>query len=46
MSDGAFKTAIHRLRKRFRHIVVEKISTTVDDPVEVQDELNYLINAM
>ena len=46
MSDGAFKVAIHRLRKRFRHIVVAKITTTVDDPVEVQDELNYLINAM
>jgi len=46
MSDGAFKVAIHRLRKRFRHIVVARISTTVDDPVEVQDELNYLINAM
>jgi len=46
MSDGAFKVAIHRLRKRFRQIVVAKITTTVDDPVEVQDELNYLINAM
>ena len=46
MSDGAFKVAIHRLRKRFRHIVVARITTTVDDPVEVQDELNYLINAM
>jgi len=46
MSDGAFKVAIHRLRKRFRHIVVAKITTTVDDPIEVQDELNYLINAM
>lgn len=46
MSDGAFKVAIHRLRKRFRQIVVARISTTVDDPVEVQDELNYLISAM
>ena len=46
MSDGTFKVAVHRLRKRFRHIVVARITTTVDDPVEVQDELNYLINAM
>ncbi len=46
LSDGAFKVAVHRLRKRFRHVVVECITTTVDDPVEVQDELNYLINAM
>jgi DNA-directed RNA polymerase specialized sigma24 family protein len=46
LSDGAFKVAVHRLRKRFRQLVVERITTTVDDPVEVQDELNYLINAL
>lgn len=46
LSDGAFKVAVHRLRKRFRHVVVDRISATVDDPIEVQDELNYLINAM
>lgn len=46
MSDGAFKVAVHRLRKRFRHIVVDRIASTVSDPVEAQDELNYLINAM
>ncbi len=46
LSDGAFKVAVHRLRKRFRKVVVDRIATTVDDPVEVQDELNYLVNAM
>jgi len=46
LSEGAFKVAVHRLRKRFRQIVVEQITTTVDDPIEVQDELKYLINAM
>ena len=46
LSDGAFKVAVHRLRKRFRHVVVDRIASTVNDPVEVQDELNYLINAM
>ncbi len=46
LSDGAFKVAVHRLRKRFRYVVVDRITTTVDDPIEVQDELNYLINAM
>ncbi len=34
LSDGAFK------------VVVDRIATTVDDPVEVQDELNDFINAM
>jgi RNA polymerase sigma factor (sigma-70 family) len=46
LSDGAFKVAVHRLRKRFRQVVVARITTTVDDPMEVQDELNYLISAM
>lgn len=46
LSEGAFKVAVHRLRKRFRQIVVDQIATTVQDSVEVQDELRYLINAM
>ena len=46
MSEGTFKVAVHRLRKRFRHVVVEHIASTVNDPVEVQDELQYLIQAL
>jgi RNA polymerase sigma-70 factor (ECF subfamily) len=46
LSDGAFKVAVHRLRKRFRQIVSERISQTVGDPVEVQDELKNLISAI
>ncbi len=46
LSDSAFKVAVHRLRKRFRKVVKEHIAATVNDPVEVQDELNYLINAL
>ena len=46
ISDGAFKVAIHRLRKRFRQVVVERISLTVDDPAEVEAELSDLITAI
>lgn len=46
MTDGAFKVAVHRLRKRFRQIVSDRIATTVQDPAEVQEELNYLVAAM
>ncbi len=46
LSDGAFKVAVHRLRKRFRQVVTERIAHTVEDPVEVQDELNHLITAI
>jgi RNA polymerase sigma-70 factor (ECF subfamily) len=46
LSEGAFKVAVHRLRKRFRQIVIDHIATTVDDPLEVPDELDYLISAL
>src|SRR5262249_2968617 len=46
MSDAAFKVAVHRLRKRFRKLVVERIAVTVDDPAEVQAELAYLLAAV
>jgi DNA-directed RNA polymerase specialized sigma24 family protein len=46
LTDGAFKVAVHRLRKRFRQLVVNRIAATVHDPAEVQDELNYLVGAI
>ena len=35
-----------RLRKRFRQIVTDRIAATVQDPIEVQDELSYRLSAM
>lgn len=46
MADGAFKVAVHRLRKRFRQIVRDKIAATVDGPEALQEELAYLIQAL
>jgi len=46
MSDAAFKVAVHRLRRRFRKLVVERIAVTVDDPAEVREELAYLLAAV
>ena len=46
MTDGAFKVAVHRLRKRFRQIVRDKIAATVDGPEALQEELAYLIQAL
>ena len=43
---GAFKVAVHRLRKKFRHVVTEQIAQTVGDSAEVQDELNSLVAAL
>ena len=46
MSDGAFKVAVHRLRKRFRQLVKDQIASCVDGPEALQGELDYLIQAL
>ena len=46
LSDGAFKVAVHRLRKRFRQLVKEQIASSVDGPEALQGELDYLIQAL
>ena len=46
ITHGAFKVAVHRLRKRFRDLVEDQIATTLDDPGSLQGELDYLIQAL
>ena len=46
MTDGAFKVAVHRLRKRFRQLVKDQIASSVDGPEALQGELDYLIEAL
>ena len=46
LTEGAIKVAIHRLRKRFRELVKQEISGTVDQPASVQDELRYLLEVL
>src|SRR6186997_2559323 len=46
MTDGAFKVAVHRLRKRFRELVKDQIASSVDGPEALQGELDYLIQAL
>jgi RNA polymerase sigma-70 factor (ECF subfamily) len=46
MTEATFKVAVHRLRKRFRNLVVERIAVTVDNPAEVDEELAYLLAAV
>lgn len=42
MNEGALKVAIHRLRKRYRELIREEISNTVDRPREVDEEMRHL----
>jgi hypothetical protein len=42
MSEGAVKTAAHRIRARLRDIIREEILQTVDNEADLQEELHYL----
>ena len=46
MTDGAFKVAVHRLRQQFRQLVKDQIASSVDGPEALQEELDYLIQAL
>ena len=41
-NEGAIKTAVHRLRRRFRDVLRQEVANTVAAPDEVDDELAYL----
>jgi hypothetical protein len=42
MSEGAIKSAVHRLRQRYRQLLREEIGNTVATPGEVEEELRHL----
>jgi DNA-directed RNA polymerase specialized sigma24 family protein len=46
LSEGAIKVAVHRLRRRFQHILRDEIAETVSSEAEVDGELRYLWQAL
>ncbi len=46
LSEGAFKVAVHRLRKRFRELLRHEISQTVDQDADIDEELRYLCSVL
>jgi RNA polymerase sigma-70 factor (ECF subfamily) len=46
LSDGAFKVAVHRLRKQYREFLRAEIAETVDHPDQVDDEIRYLLKIL
>lgn len=46
MSEGAFKVAVHRLRKQFRQLLSREIAHTVNDDADIEDELRYLCSVL
>jgi len=42
ISEGAVKSAVHRMRRRFGRVLRDEVSQTVGDPEQVEDELRHL----
>jgi DNA-directed RNA polymerase specialized sigma24 family protein len=46
LSLGSLKTAIYRLRRRYRALLLQEVARTVGAPAEVDEELRYLRAAL
>ena len=46
MQPASARSAVHRLRKRFRELFRDEVSSTVADPADVDDELRAVIAAL
>jgi len=46
MTEGAVKTAVHRLRRRYRELLRAEIAETVADPADVDVEMRHLVAAL
>lgn len=45
-TEGAARVAVHRLRKRYRHLLTEEISRTLSSPSAVEEEMRSLFAAL
>ena len=46
LTEGTVKVAVYRLRKRFDELLRAEIAQTVATPVEVNEELRYLVSVI
>jgi DNA-directed RNA polymerase specialized sigma24 family protein len=46
LSESGVKSAVFRLRQRYRELVREEVANTVDSPVAVDGEIRYLISVI
>ena len=45
-TEAAIKSAAHRLRRRYRTLLIDEISQTVADAAEVEGEIRYLMSCL
>jgi RNA polymerase sigma-70 factor (ECF subfamily) len=46
LTESAVKSAVFRMRQRYRELVREEVANTVDSPAEVDAEIRYLISVI
>jgi RNA polymerase sigma-70 factor (ECF subfamily) len=46
MNESTLKVAVHRLRKRYRELLISEIANTIADPAEAESELRYLLSTL
>jgi RNA polymerase sigma-70 factor (ECF subfamily) len=46
MNEGAVRVAVHRLRKRYRDALRDRIAQTVADPADVDQEMRELLASL
>lgn len=46
MTEGAVKTAVYRLRRRYGTLLREEIAATVADPADVESELRHVLGTV
>ena len=46
MTEGAVKTAVHRLRSRYRELLRREIAGTLEEDAEVEAEMQHLKEAL
>ncbi len=45
LAEGAVRVAVHRLRRRYRELLLKEIGQTLSDPAQVEEELRALFSA-
>lgn len=46
VTEGALKSLVHRLRRRYAAIFQEEVAQTLADPADVEDEIRHLLAAL
>ncbi len=46
LTEGAFKVALHRLRRRYRDLIREEVAQTLDAGADVDDEIRAMFQSL